>query len=145
MMKKTLAILAAVLTCLTSCASKTQLGTFAELPESAQTFVTTYFNEADIAFIKVEKEGVHNDYEVKLSSGVEIDFNYKGELKEIDCNLQPVPEGIVPQVIVNYVSARFADAFIVKYEIDRREQKVKLNNSLELEFDRNGNFLRVDD
>ena len=144
-MKKTLAVLTAVFTCLTSCASKTQLGTFAELPKSAQNFIVTYFNEADIAFVKVGKDGLHNEYEVQLNSGVEIEFNHKGELKEIDCRLQPVPEGIVPAVIVGYVESHFSNAFIVKYKIERRGQKVELNNSLELEFDKNGNFLRLDD
>ncbi len=144
-MKKTMAVLAAVLTCLTSCASKTQLGTFAELPKNAQNFIVTYFNETDIAFVKVEKDGLHNDYDVQLNSGVEMEFNHKGELKEIDCRLQPVPEGIVPAVIVGYVESHFTNAFIVKYKIERRGQKVELNNSLELEFDKNGNFLRLDD
>ena len=88
---------------------------------------------------------MHNDYNVRLKDGTELDFDYKGNLEEIDCQTKAVPVGIVPEKITSYVSARFADAFIVKYAIDRREQKVELNNSLELEFDKDGNFLRIDD
>lgn len=144
-MKKLFAAMAAVLVCLTSCASKTQLGTFDELPNSAQAFVQSYYNPSDIAFIKIERDGLHNEYEVQLNNGVKIEFDYKGNLKDIDCKPQAVPDGIVPEKIVSYVASRFPAAFIVKYEKDRRHQKVELNNSLDLEFDLQGNFLRVDD
>jgi len=93
----------------------------------------------------VEKEGLHNEYDVVLNNGVEITFDYKGNLEEIDCKQQAVPDGIVPEVIVNYVSTHFANAFIVKYKIERWGKEVKLNNYVELKFDQQGNFLGIDD
>lgn len=145
-MKKMLtAVMATLTACLSACASNPQLITFEELPQGAKTFITTYFDATDISFVQTEKDGLHNDYDVRLKDGTEIDFDHKGNLEEIDCQAKAVPAGIVPGKITDYVATRFADAFIVKYAIDRREQKVELNNSLELEFDKDGNFLRIDD
>ncbi len=145
MKKMLIAVMATLTTCLSACASNPQSITFEELPQGAKTFITTYFDAADVSFVLSEKDGLHNDYNVRLKDGTELDFDYKGNLEEIDCQTKAVPAGIVPEKITSYVSARFADAFIVKYAIDRREQKVELNNSLELEFDKDGNFLRIDD
>lgn len=145
MKKMIIATMAAVMTCLSACADNTQLVTFKELPEKAQTFIETYFHATDVSFIKMERDGFHNDYDVRLNDGTEIDFNHDGSLEEVDCQRNAVPAGIVPQAIVNYTAQHFTNAYIVKYKIDRREQKVELNNSLELEFDLQGNFLRIDD
>ncbi len=140
-----IAAMASVVVCLSACAEKTQLVKFNELPQKAQTFIETYFNTADISFVKMEKDGLHNDYDVRMTDGTEIDFNHDGSLESVDCQTKAVPAGIVPEKITTYVAEHFAGAFIVKYEIDRKELKVELNNSLELEFDKQGNFLRIDD
>lgn len=140
-----IAAMASVVVCLSACAEKTQLVKFNELPQKAQTFIETYFNAADISFVKMEKDGLHNDYDVRMTDGTEIDFDHDGSLEQVDCNTKAVPAGIVPGKITTYVAEHFAGAFIVKYEIDRRELKVELNNSLDLEFDKQGNFLRIDD
>ncbi len=140
-----IAAMASVVVCMSACAEKTQLVKFNELPQKAQTFIETYFNAADISFVKMEKDGLHNDYDVRMTDGTEIDFDHDGSLEQVDCNTKAVPAGIVPEKITTYVAEHFAGAFIVKYEIDRRELKVELNNSLDLEFDKQGNFLRIDD
>lgn len=145
MKKMIIAAMASVMVCMSVCAEKTQLVKFNELPQKAQTFVETYFNAADVSFIKMEKDGLHNDYDVRMTDGTEIDFDYQGELEEVDCQTKAVPAGIVPEKIATYVAEHFAGAIVVKYKLDRREQKVELNNSLELEFDKQGNFLRIDD
>lgn len=145
MKRMIIAAMACVVVCMSACAEKTQLVKFNELPQKAQTFIETYFNAADISFVKMEKDGLHNDYDVRMKDGTEIDFDHDGSLEQVDCQTKAVPAGIVPEKITTYVAEHFAGAFIVKYEIDRRELKVELNNSLDLEFDKQGNFLRIDD
>ena len=140
-----IAAMASVVVCMSACAEKTQLVKFNELPQKAQTFIETYFNAADISFVKMEKDGLHNDYDVRMTDGTEIDFDHDGSLEQVDCQTKAVPAGIVPEKITTYVAEHFAGAFIVTYEIDRKELKVELNNSLDLEFDKQGNFLRIDD
>jgi hypothetical protein len=56
-----------------------------------------------------------------------------------------VPEGIVPEVIMSFISLRYPNLFVVEYVIDYRHQTVELNNEIELIFDREGHFLRMDD
>ena len=85
------------------------------------------------------------EYEVRLNSGVEMEFYSDGSLETIECKPNAVPDGIVPAAIATYVSTQFPQAFIVKYHIDRREKEVELNTTLELVFDLNGNFKYIDD
>lgn len=143
-MKKMMIFFASVMLCLNACADRTQVGAFTDLPQPAQTFVEMYFAKSDIAFILYERDGVHNEYEVRLNDGTKIEFDYKGNLEEVDCKTKPVPAGIVPASIVQYVETKHPDMFIVEYSIDRRKQTVELNTEMEIEFDKAGNFVRYD-
>lgn len=129
---------------LTACAGNAQIVAYNNLPQQAQTFVTTHFSQSDIAFILSERDGLHNEYEVRFNDGTKLEFDYQGNLEKIDCQTHPVPAGIVPAPIVEYVNTKHAGMFIVEYSIDRRKQSVELNTEVEIEFDRAGNFLRYD-
>ena len=144
-MKKLMFLFASLLMTMNACSSKPQVGTFNELPAPAQQFITTYFAQSDIAWIQWERSGMGKEYEVRLNSGVEIEFYDDGSLETIECKPNAVPDGIVPAAIATYVSTQFPQTFIVKYHIDRREQEVELNNDLDLVFDLNGNFKYNDD
>lgn len=143
-MKKMMIILASVLLSLNACADRTQVGSFTSLPQSAQAFVETYFAKADIAVILYEREGLHNEYEVRFNNGTKIEFDYQGNLEKVDCKTNAVPAGIVPTAIVQYVATNHPTMFIVEYSIDRRKQSVELNTEMEIEFDKAGYFLRYD-
>ena len=104
MKKMIIAAMASVVVCLSACAEKTQLVKFNELPQKEQTFIETYFNAADISFVKMEKDGLHNDYDVRMTDGTEIDFDHDGSLEQVDCNTKAVPAGIVPEKITTYVA-----------------------------------------
>ncbi len=129
---------------LTACAGNAQIVAYNNLPQQAQTFVTTHFSQSDIAFILSERDGLHNEYEVRFNDGTKLEFDYQGNLEKIDCQTRPVPAGIVPAPIVEYVNTKHTGMFIVEYSIDRRKQSVELNTEVEIEFDRAGNFLRYD-
>lgn len=143
-MKKMMIVLASVLLSLNACADRAQVGSFTNLPQPAQTFVETYFAKADIAVILYEREGLHNEYEVRLNDGTYIEFDYQGNLEKVDCQTRPVPTGIVPVSIVQYVETNHPTMFIVEYSIDRRRQSVELNTGMEIEFDKAGKFLHYD-
>ena len=143
-MKKMMILLTGVLLSLNACADRTQVGSFNTLPQPAQIFVETYFSKADIAVILYEREGLHNEYEVRLNDGTWIAFDNKGNLEKVDCKNRAVPDGIVPEAIVQYVETNHPTMFIVEYETDRRKQTVELNMDIEIEFDKAGNFLRYD-
>ncbi len=111
-----------------------------ELPKAAQTFIDTYFSQYEIATVLKD----YNEYEVKFTNGFDIEFDKKGEWTDVDCQMMPVPNGIVPSAIVTYVTSNYAQNFIVKISREHHGYDVELNNDLDLEFDKNGKFLRID-
>lgn len=144
-MKKILAILATLTLSLTACADRQHLIEYSELPAQAQNFIQKFFNVSDIAYVERERDGLHNEFKVYLKNATEIDFDYHGNLESIDCQISPVPEGIVPQLIVDFVRLHHPDNFIVEYSIDHRGLEVELSNGFTLVFDMEGNFIRIDD
>ena len=115
--------------------------TFAQLPQKAQQFITKHFSGVEFLFGKQDD----GEYEVYLMDGTEIDFTIAGEWKDVDCHTRAVPAAIVPAGISKYVKARFANNIIVKISKKYGGYEIELDNDLELKFDRNGNFLTVDD
>ena len=144
-MKKILVIMTTMMLSLTACADRHQLIESSELPVQAQSFIQKYFNMADIAYIERDREGLHFEYNVYLKNATEIEFDHQGNLQALDCQTAPVPQGIVPELITQYVELHHSNYFIVEYIIEYRYLKVELNNGLELIFDLEGHFLRVDD
>lgn len=112
-----------------------------QLPQTAQSFINQFFSDYQIAYIQKDNDS----YDVKFSNGFEVDFNKKGEWKEVDCQTSEVPSGIVPANIRNYVNTNYNGLFIVQIGKEHSEYDVELNNGLELVFDKDGNFKRIDD
>lgn len=144
-MKKHLFLLLVAMMSLQACADKKQVITFAQLPQKAQTFVTTYFDQQSIAFVMQETDFITKDYDVQLQNGTKISFHKDGTLDNVETKPNPMPEGIVPAIVMNYVKATFPQAFVVEYNVDTRKQTVELNNGLELTFSLQGQFLEIDD
>jgi hypothetical protein len=115
-----------------------------KLPVKAKEFIEACFSNETVSYIKIDKEILTSSYEVVFTSGVEIDFNNDGDWKEIDCRPLPVPEDIIPGVMLDYVGQNFPEASVVKIKRKKRYE-LKLSNELELEFDKNGKFLKMDD
>lgn len=143
-MKKILAVLATITLTLTACADRQHLIEYSELPVQAQAFIQKYFNVSDVAVIQVEDFGRSREYDIRLKNGTEIDFDYQGNLKSINCEISPVPEGIVPELIVSYVQLHYPNHFIVEYTINYRRLEVELSNGIDLLFDLEGHFIGVD-
>ncbi|GIM53793.1 PepSY-like domain-containing protein [Capnocytophaga cynodegmi] len=118
-----------------------------ELPQEAQSFIKKHFSQYTLDYIILDKEYFSSDdYTVRFSEGLKIEFNEKGEWTEIDGNYTEIPTEFISKNITSYVKAKFANTRIVKIEKGFfGTQEVKLSNGLELEFDSKGNFKRVDD
>ena len=144
-MKKFFIFAVSCILSLTACADHYQLIKYSELSVQAQAFIQQHFNQEDISHIERDREGLHYEYNVYLKNATEIDFDYQGNLQSIDCKHTTVPEGIVPEVIMSFISLHHPNLFVIEYVIDYRHQTVELNNEIELIFDREGHFLRMDD
>ncbi|WP_294214061.1 PepSY-like domain-containing protein [uncultured Chryseobacterium sp.] len=117
-----------------------------QLPKTAKNFLLANFRGVPIASAIEDREidGV-DEYKVRLGNGMKVEFDSKGNWKEVDGEHQKVPNGFVPAAIRNYVAKNFPNTYMTKIKKERWKYKADLSNGLDIEFDRNGNFSKIDD
>ena len=115
-----------------------------QLPEKAQTFLTTYFPEAKVSLARKEFDVTELSYDVIFTNGSKVEFDRKGEWTEVDCLTQPLPAGIVPATIEKVIKEQYPDTKATKIERDRREIDVKLSNRVELTFNKKMQLIDID-
>jgi hypothetical protein len=115
--------------------------TFDQLPAAAQTMLKKYFADKVLLIVTVDWD----DYKVMYQSGEKVEFDKKGEWKDLDCKVSAVPTALIPEQIKAKVKTTFPGATIIKLDRDRRGYDVKLNNGIELEFDKKFQIVEMDD
>ncbi|PXW13494.1 putative PepSY-like beta-lactamase-inhibitor [Chryseobacterium sp. CBTAP 102] len=117
-----------------------------QLPKTAKNFLAAHFKGIPVNSAIEDREiyGV-DEYKAYLTNGMKIEFDSNGNWKEVDGKHQKIPYGFIPASIRNYSTKNFPNTYIIKIEKKRWSYKAELSNGLELEFDRNGNFKRIDD
>ena len=113
-----------------------------DLPANASGFISTHFAGKQILQVVKELDNLKTYYHVYLNNGTKLDFSRQGNIKEIE-GTEAIPDTVIPVLILNYVHTHYSTAFIRGWEIDDATQEIKLSTNIELEFDKNGNFLRV--
>ena len=122
-----------------------ELITVEQLPKASQQFLSLHFSKITVLSVIKEIEAFKVEYEVHLQNGTKIDFDSKGEWKKVDALAGTlVPDGIVPEPIKTKVNTSFPGAGIEEIEREHGRYEVKLNNGIELHFDKNFN-MRLDD
>ena len=144
-MKKIFIALACVFTLVTNaCADNYQPITQTQLPEKAQTFLSTYFPEAKVSLVRKEIDVIELNYDVIFADGSKVEFDRKGNWTEIDCLTHSLPAGIVPEAINKIINTHYPETKVVKIERDHREIDVKLSNRVELTFNKNLQLIDID-
>ena len=116
------------------------------LPANAQTFVNQYFSANDIVSVWQDTEkGRVEDYTVLFADGTEVEFLADGNWKEVKARNGQVSPKIVPAKITKYVQKKFPKAMIKEIKKGRAKYEVDLTNGVELIFNLNGKFLKIDD
>ncbi len=118
---------------------------FSQLPKAAQDFINTYYDQDKVTYITEDSGFLSKEYEVRLADGKEIEFDSKGNWTEVDGKRDAVPNDIVLTAIQEYVSKSFPNNGIVYIKKSSREYEIELSNGLDLEFNKRGQFLRIDD
>ena len=147
-MKKLFVILMSVvaLTAFVSCNDKPV--TPDNLPSKAKTFLKTYFPDVDVFSVIREEDG---DYDVNLTDGTDVDFRSNGNWKKVDCHNLPVPHGFYPAGIDTYMADHYVGGYIEEIEFENNHYKVSLvdatgfETDFDLVFDKNGNYIGIDD
>lgn len=137
---KRFAALALMLLCTFSLSAKTRISV-KELPQSAQTFLTKYFDKLKVIMVEKDIDDGRVDYEVNLSSHTEVDFDSDGNWKEVSGK---VPAQIIPSQIAKSVKENYKNRRIVKIEKEHGGgYEIELNNGREIHYDRNFNVIRM--
>ena len=115
--------------------------TYQQLPQTAQTFLKQHFAKKVPLVVTAD----YDDYTIMYESGEKIEFDKKGNWKELDCKVSHVPAALIPEQIKAAVNKTFPGALIIKLDRDRRGYDVKLNNGMELEFNKHFQIVEIDD
>lgn len=145
-MKKILSMVAfatATLFALQSCSDDDKLVSYNELPSVAKEFVSNNFPAATITSTLKDHDTFGYTYQVTLSDGTAIEFEKDGEWIEVENRVSGVPTSVLPAKILEYITTNYANTFVVDIEKDRGYD-VELNTGLDLDFDSDGNFVRID-
>lgn len=118
---------------------------FQNLPAIAQQFITTHFVKANIMQVKEESDKNNiKEYKVYFNDGCKVEFNNSGEWESIEASKAFVPEKAINPQIRGYITKTYPQFKVVSIEKEHRGYDVKLANGLELKFDQNGNFVKLD-
>lgn len=114
---------------------------FSKLPTEAQNFIKTHFSSVKV----LQATSDWSEYEVILEGNAKLEFDRSGNWKEINCRGGSVPESAVPARIQAYVKDHFSPDKVRTIERHVRGYEVKVTSGIELKFDKNCNFVRLDD
>ena len=119
---------------------------FIQLPAKAIRFYKDHFVQADVAsVILFSKFFSKKEYTVYMKDGSKVEFDALGDWEKVKMKTKAVPDKIVPVGIATYVKASFPNEFIRELKKTKGKFEVELGSGLEIEFNRQGQFLRIDD
>lgn len=122
-----------------------------QVPASAQDLVKTHFPSTEVSVILKDVDGFRVSYDIIFVNGDKVECNKSGEWTEVECKTSQVPNAIIPAKIKNFVTKNHDNQRIIQikasreFELDKEYYEVKLQNNIEIIFDKNQNFLRYDD
>jgi hypothetical protein len=144
LMKKLIVTICTVIIAITfSGCTKEVIKPGADLPVLIQAYIATHFPDQSITEAIINKNDSINAYEITLDNLTTLEFNNKYEIMDID-GITRIPESVISDKILAYVSINYPNNFITGWEMDEGKQEVELDNALDLEFDSNNDFLRID-
>ncbi|MGG5507718.1 MULTISPECIES: PepSY-like domain-containing protein [unclassified Myroides] len=119
-----------------------------DLPTTAQTLLTTHFPTSEIVLIKKENDEEDSTYKVYLTEGFKIEFDLLGNWTEIESNQgKAIPSALLPAPLIDYIQTHYTTFTLQSVEKKTNHFEVDLTKGkqeVELIFDLEGNFVRVD-
>ncbi len=139
-----LILLALMLVFSTASCKKESLLSENEVPYEIDSYILTHFPTHKILQVIKDIDGFKKTYELVLDGNIKLEFNRKKEIIEIEGSSK-LPDSVIPQKIREYVKTNFPNNFILEWELEKRTQKVGLDNDMDLIFKMDGSFVRIDD
>ena len=107
-----------------------------QLPQQAQTFLSTHFKNGKIAMITTERDWFSHEYNVRFVDGNKIEFDDKGNWENIECKTSFVPEGALPAAISSYLNENYPGSKVKEIDLDNKGYDVELTNGMEIKFNK---------
>ena len=114
------------------------------LPDAITAFIKQHFPNATIAGVEPDYDSGGLEYDVYLNDGTQIDFDANNQWDQVE-SMRGVPAFFIPKGIANYVRSNFQNVAITKINKEYHGYEIELANGVELNFDRSGNFMGMDD
>lgn len=141
---KTKIILVTVLLGLAITASAQKRIEITDLPKASQEFLKEHFSHTSVNIAKKDAEHGEKGYEVKLKDGTEVEFWKDGSYREVDGGDKPIPTAFIPASIKDYVAKNYPNEKITHIDYGHKDLDVDLTNDIDLEFTKDGKFLKGD-
>ena len=130
-----------------------------KLSSTVQQKITAYINENHSGKTITEVEIENQIIEVELNGNIELSFNLSGDFLGTKVDDEDYNDNeneyrslsgsslseVVQQKIKAYINAHYPNDTIAEVEIENQKIEVELYSDIELIFDLNGNFVRLDD
>ncbi len=137
--------IAALTLSLTSCEKESEtIIDFSALPKVAQTTITEHFNKDNIMLVIYDKELFDKEYSVTFFDGTLIEFDKSGSWESVESNSVGVPTSILHSKIAEYLEVNFTDNLVLELDKDNNGYELRLDNSVELEFNLSGVLIGAD-
>lgn len=128
----------------TSTASSDKNVNLADLPAAALTLINKYYKQDNIASYEIKTIPiVGKSFEVKFNDGSEIGFQENGDWHEWK-DAKGLPADILPLAIKTYLTNNYSKTFATSIEKESKKINIELASGVDLEFDQDGNFVRID-
>ena len=114
--------------------------TFEQLPQAAQAFHKAHFAAKAPLLVTADWD----DFTIHYESGDKVEFDRSGNWKDIECYNSKVLAEAIPEQISAYLSQNYPGKSVIKLERHRSVYEVKLNNGMEIEFNRNFQVIDMD-
>lgn len=114
--------------------------TYQQLPQAAQTFLKKNFAKKVPLVVTADWD----DFTIVYESGERVEFDRNGNWKDIECRASKVPVDLIPGQITAYLNKNYPGKSVVKLERRRMGYEVRINNGMEIEFNRNFQVIDVD-
>lgn len=114
-----------------------------ETPAAITTYKNTHFPNNSVLKTIKDTEDNTVTYKMYLDGNIELEFNSAYQIIDIDATSK-LPDSVIPAAILTYVTQNYASNYITDWELEASHQQVELNNGVDLEFNLDGTFIRVD-
>lgn len=114
-----------------------------KLPPKIKSYIAKHFPDDSIVQVFKSRDGLTKTFDIYLSGNNNLEFNRKNQIIGIDGGMS-IPTSVISPQIRQYVKKKYVNQQITAWELDGKNQHIVLSNGIDLEFNKKGEFLRID-